>query len=423
MKRLFAIFTLAFVVMGTKGYVEVGTTEQDSTWQSLAAPSPLTAEEEALPIVEELARRYNPAMAFVNEDIWPTPVSYIWHDGSHLIARVLNRAGRVVSEHIALANDRLSSKAWADLPHEDEAGNSVEYWVAAPGDDRLVGGLSGWIHRWRDIMGDASVYEQDITLAEYPPTQYAHLYWHNRERGLLGIQYWFYYPFNEWINHHEGDWEHINVILQGPTALTPDAEFEVVGHQFFFHQWVYEPSEVIRLASESDPRNDHVMVYTGGHGRFLGWKGSYSGGSYPLPAVYRGAGGGVGLFRPTEDTSQTKRFIAASDFDVVVLPEPERLDADAHPELSWLRLPFFAGQPSLFRNPFLVNLVDSDAPPPQPGVRDDWNAMEAPSHWPYEDAIRRKPIELPDGWQRIDSNALKSPDALVARQYPPEERR
>jgi len=27
------------------------------------------------------------------------------------------------------------------------------------------------------------------------------------------IQYWFFYPFNDGANNHEGDWEHINVIV------------------------------------------------------------------------------------------------------------------------------------------------------------------------------------------------------------------
>ena len=27
------------------------------------------------------------------------------------------------------------------------------------------------------------------------------------------VQYWFFYPFNDSGNRHEGDWEHINVVL------------------------------------------------------------------------------------------------------------------------------------------------------------------------------------------------------------------
>jgi hypothetical protein len=34
----------------------------------------------------------------------------------------------------------------------------------------------------------------------------------------LVFQYWFFYPFNDAINTHEGDWEHINVIVTTTTA-------------------------------------------------------------------------------------------------------------------------------------------------------------------------------------------------------------
>ncbi len=38
------------------------------------------------------------------------------------------------------------------------------------------------------------------------------------ERYELVLQYWFFYPFNDGGNNHEGDWEHINVVV-APFAL------------------------------------------------------------------------------------------------------------------------------------------------------------------------------------------------------------
>src|SRR6185436_11303938 len=32
-------------------------------------------------------------------------------------------------------------------------------------------------------------------------------------RYALVLQYWMFYPFNDGPNNHEGDWEHINVIV------------------------------------------------------------------------------------------------------------------------------------------------------------------------------------------------------------------
>ena len=36
---------------------------------------------------------------------------------------------------------------------------------------------------------------------------------HRDARYALVMQYWFFYPFNDAVNEHEGDWEHINVLV------------------------------------------------------------------------------------------------------------------------------------------------------------------------------------------------------------------
>jgi hypothetical protein len=178
--------------------------------------------------------------------------------------------------------------------------------------------------------------------APYQPTQYVHFFWFNREKGLLAIQYWFYYPYNEWINHHEGDWERINVVLRGPRASTENATFHPVGYQFFFTCGRTSPRRWCASAARI-PREDHVVVYAGGHSRFFMWTGSTSGGSYPLPAVFPGAAAAWAPWRPADDTSHPARFVPPEEFTLVLLPEPDRLDVGQNPELAWLRLSFFAG--------------------------------------------------------------------------------
>ena len=48
---------------------------------------------------------------------------------------------------------------------------------------------------------------------------YAHFFVHEdtlatpERRYFLAIQYWFFYPFNDGGNNHEGDWEHMNVLV------------------------------------------------------------------------------------------------------------------------------------------------------------------------------------------------------------------
>ena len=47
------------------------------------------------------------------------------------------------------------------------------------------------------------------------PTAYAHV---ATEKGRLALQYWFFYPFNDFNNTHEGDWEMIQLNFDAPDA-------------------------------------------------------------------------------------------------------------------------------------------------------------------------------------------------------------
>lgn len=359
-------------------------------WTDWSEPTALTAAEEASPAAMNVAKRFNPAMAFPARDIWPTSVSYSWHDAAWLMGRVVEGTGKVIREFAAHAGTALNQKAWDGLPDRDLGGNRIEYFINAPGDDH-TNSSGSWRNRWQSIMTEAPG-AGDITTSTYPPTQYAHVFWYNRERGLLGIQYWFYYPFDQWINRHEGDWEHINVILQGPSTFTSAADYKPVGYQYFFHGQAFEPKTVLL-----DPRGgEHALVFAGGRGSYLFWSGVYSGGSYPWPAVFSNAGG-WGPFQASDDTRQPQRLISAARFKVVLLPEPERLDTGKHPELSWLRLPFFAGQDGDASNPMFLAWMGAGKPPLQPGRRADWNAKRPSRTWPGS----RQAAPEPNGWARL----------------------
>jgi hypothetical protein len=57
------------------------------------------------------------------------------------------------------------------------------------------------------------------------PTVYAHLATDPDTPGKLSLQYWFFYPFNDFNNTHEGDWEMIQLVFdaRGPhEALSKD---------------------------------------------------------------------------------------------------------------------------------------------------------------------------------------------------------
>ncbi len=388
------------------------------SWRALNLAEPLTIEEERSPAAQDIARRFNPAMAFPSRDIWPTDVSYSWHDGSPLMGRIVAGTGRVLREFVARAHSTLQDTSWADLPRTDASGNRIEYYVDGPGDDREEAGLMRWVQRWREITGTAPESGPEaVTQTAYPPTQYAHLYWVDRSRGLLGVQYWFYYPFDQWINNHEGDWEHINVILQGPDRLADASAFTPVGYQYYFHETMYEPPRVVRVGGRR-PDGDHVMVFAGGRGDFLFRNGIFSGGSYPLPANYPGAGGIFGMLRgPDDDTREPVRYIHADEFRVVLLPEPERLDAGERPELSWLRLPFFAGQPRVYHNLFVLDWLKRNSAPPQPGERPDWNGGTPQAIWTAADEIRVAPLRLPEGWRTLEPRLFRPPVVAASRRY------
>ena len=50
------------------------------------------------------------------------------------------------------------------------------------------------------------------------PTVYAHVASDSRHPGKLALQYWFFYPFNDFNNTHEGDWEMIQLDFAATTA-------------------------------------------------------------------------------------------------------------------------------------------------------------------------------------------------------------
>jgi hypothetical protein len=49
-------------------------------------------------------------------------------------------------------------------------------------------------------------------------TAYAHLATEPGKPGKLALQYWLYYPFNDWNNKHESDWEMVQLMFDASTA-------------------------------------------------------------------------------------------------------------------------------------------------------------------------------------------------------------
>lgn len=206
-------------------------------------------------------------------------------------------------------------------------------------------------------------------------------------RYELVLQYWFFYPYNDAGNVHEGDWEHINVVVtprqQGTEPLAAAAigqlleqppapdQLRIRRTEYYFHYWVfiadyltpdvYAPRaewerqlkalreervgergvwrQIRRQAylDEAETQlNSHPIVFIGGDNRGLqqliaapSRLGRASHGSYPFPGLYKDVGP-----QNTGELVSTRWDIfrappdsaAAETHKVVRLDNPDRLE-------------------------------------------------------------------------------------------------
>lgn len=100
------------------------------------------------------------------------------------------------------------------------------------------------------------------------PTTYVHMATQADRPGLLAMQYWFFYYFNDFVNVHEGDWELVQVLFRARTPAEA-LRTEPIGVAYSQH------SNGER-AEWGDPRirteGDHLLVFTarGSHASFYG---------------------------------------------------------------------------------------------------------------------------------------------------------
>ena len=178
---------------------------------------------------------------------------------------------------------------------------------------------------------------------DFPHTAYVHIF---DEGGQVVIRYHYFYPFNDWQNNHEGDWPHINVIVN---SFDPGMA-QLVGIDYNFHGngltynsmggRVFDPQKDFAPAEGGT----HPVVYVG-----AGSHGGYpTGGNYSDPgghAIDLGpieAGGwdegmtksGVVLSTNVEDTNPD----VAQSYDLIFLPNPDpgQPNKGLSPEMSWL---------------------------------------------------------------------------------------
>ena len=89
-------------------------------------------------------------------------------------------------------------------PSADDLADLLEYHLDFPG-SALEPGCE--YERWARRLAEGS-----------PPTVYAHVTGEPGRPGMLALQYWLFYAFNDFNNLHEGDWEMIQLVFEADDA-------------------------------------------------------------------------------------------------------------------------------------------------------------------------------------------------------------
>ena len=139
-----------------------------------------------------------------------------------------------------------------------------------PTGDQLGEGLSGYYLDFPGNPLDAGCdYERwsQVAAADSAPTTYAHVVTEDGHDDRVVLQYWFFYPFNDYTNKHEGDWEVIQLVFAAPDATEALTQTPIeVG---------YSQHEGAEVSSWDDPKLEivegtHPVVYpaAGSHANF-----------------------------------------------------------------------------------------------------------------------------------------------------------
>ena len=196
-----------------------------------------------------------------------------------------------------------------------------------------------------DPLSPGCTYEQwsrELTAGS-PPTTYARVVTEPGRAGLA-VQYWLFYPFNDFNNKHEGDWEMVQVEFAASDAATAlGQEPTRVG---------YSQHEGVELASWGDLK---LEVVDGTHPVVHPAAGSHA--NYYDAALFLGRSGQQGF--GCDDTRGTSRAVGAA---VALVPSDP---AGVTSEYPWLGFTGRWGQreTSFYNGPTGPNTKDQWAAP------------------------------------------------------------
>ena len=296
-----------------------------------------------------LAEKFCPMLVLHHPTEWiaPEPVEYIGVDKSDLWFLLYNSQGQQVDDY-PITDESLFSPPvsnmhpWISNPacqnYSDLSADAYDYVGAPPG--KAYGVYDMRFHY--NYAGNArspnqwiSHYETERNQNNFPHTIYAHLFLHNNKPV---IQYWMFYPYNDGYNNHEGDWEHINVRIS--SAEPSSATIEAI--DYYFHH------KVKTLTSGYSVHDTfHPYVFVGGScaGMSTGFScqpGNTTGGSYPWTGTWYDVGPEWPVYDEYVDGMGPE--ISHNDINIIIIPNRDKIDYDANPEMSWLNVPIRWGE-------------------------------------------------------------------------------
>ena len=135
------------------------------------------------------------------------------------------------------------------------------------------------------------------------PTVYAHVATEAGHTDRLALQYWLYYPFNDYNNKHESDWEMIQLVF---AAASPDEALDQEPVEVAYSQ--HEGAEV------SSWHDNKLEIVDGSHPVVHAAAGSHA--NYYESALYLGRSGQQGFgcddtTAPTNDVRPVVKLIPA----------------------------------------------------------------------------------------------------------------
>ena len=276
--------------------------------------------------------------------------------------------GRPVIEGQRYDYGEYTLEAWFDYP-----GTTAAVWNAAYFGEGAYAGLDN-NHRGSNYLNTNTAYVHiDSTT-------------HSNYSGkLFVIQYHYFYPYNDWWNNHEGDWQRIDVVV---SSSDPDDDtIEVLGVEYRFHgAWVtyyknfpnhagltssfdFNPQENLKLS-----QGTHPVVYVGA-GSHAGYP---VGGLIDMHDIFSGIleGVGQGAGPDWEYMTHTGKVLSTQaddapnsdlweSYNLVMLPDPNPNNTNnmgLDPDMSWLGAQIRWGTPRV-KAPNLAELAGGNKSP------------------------------------------------------------